>query len=61
MGPVFAYVDPGSGSAAYQMALAGFLAIAFFARRLISSLHSKLTAGRPGSDLPRKSPSHAKS
>jgi amino acid permease len=36
--PVFAYIDPGAGSMAYQVLLAGVMALSFTFRRSLSRL-----------------------
>ena len=44
--PVFAYIDPGAGSAAYQMLLAVVLGTGFVLRRGLSALRSRFFTNR---------------
>lgn len=48
--PIFAYIDPGSGSLLLQAILAAMLAVPFFFRRTIGGAVSRLR-GRPKQDV----------
>lgn len=48
--PGHAYVDPGTGSYALQMALAGFFALLFAGKSLWRSLSQRLRHGRNKTD-----------